>query len=185
MKGGSVASSSVEQLIPVEAFEKLNIQFDNQIGGKKTSKTKTVNKKKEQTPQKDKKKQKGGVCFVCGGSMKHINDFDNEGIFNLYNKKGGASSPTFSMKYDYVDSMTKPIHGVSIPRGMNTDVLSVMANDTTSSLGNMTKTVQFGNVVDIPKIPFNYTGGSKKQSKTNVKSTKKTQKPKVSPKKSK
>lgn len=187
MKGGSVASSSVEQLIPVEAFEKLNIQFDNQIGGKKKSKSttvksKTVNKKKEQTSQKDKKKQKGGVCFVCGGSMKHINDFDNEGIFNLYNKKGGANSPTFSMKYDYVDSMSKPVHGISVPRGLNTDVLSVIANDTTSSLGNMTKTVQFGNVVDIPKIPFNYTGGSKKQANKTVKSAKKSQKSKTSSK---
>jgi hypothetical protein len=186
MKGGSIASSSVEQLIPVEAFEKLNIQFDNQVGGKK--KSKTDSKKKQNTPKKDKKKQQGGVCFVCGGSMKHINDFDNEGIFNLYNKKGGASSPTFSMKYDYVDSMTKPVHGVPILRGLNTDVLSVMANDTTSSLGNMTKTVEFGNVMDIPKIPFNYTGGSKKQSKKTVKTVKpakKTQKPKSSAKKDK
>lgn len=185
MKGGSIASSSVEQLIPVEAFEKLNLQFDNQVGGKKQPKKDS--KKKQTTAMKDKKKQKGGVCFVCGGSMKHINDFDNEGIFNLYNKKGGASSPTFSMKYDYIDSMTKPVHGVSIPRGLNTDVLSVMANDTTSSLGNMTKTVEFGNVVDIPKIPFNYTGGSKKQSKTaaKCKPSKKTQKPSTSAKKNK
>ena len=183
MKGGSIASSSVEQLIPVEAFEKLNIQFDNQIGGKK--KSKTNNNKKQSAPKKDKKKQQGGTCFVCGGSMKHINDFDNEGIFNLYNKKGGANSPTFSMKYDYIDSMTKPVHGVSIPRGLNTDVLSVMANDTTSSLGNMTKTVEFGNVMDVPKIPFNYTGGSKKQSKKTVKPAKKTQKPKSSSKKTK
>lgn len=186
MKGGSIASSSVEQLIPVEAFEKLNIQFDNQVGGKK--KPKTGNKKKQSGAKKDKNKQQGGVCFVCGGSMKHINDFDNEGIFNLYNKKGGASSPTFSMKYDYVDSMTKPVHGVSVPRGLNTDVLSVMANDTTSSLGSMTKTVEFGNVMDIPKIPFNYTGGSKKQYKKTVKTSKpvkKTQKPKSSAKKDK
>lgn len=170
MKGGSVASSSVEQLIPVEAFEKLNIQFDNQVGGKKKSKTKTATKKKQQSTQKkDKKKQQGGTCFVCGGSMKHINDFDNEGIFNLYNKKGGANSPTFSMKYDYIDSMSKPVHGVSIPRGLNTEVLSVMANDTTSSLGSLSKTVEFGNVVDVPRIPFNYTGGSKKQSKKTAK----------------
>ena len=183
MKGGSIASSSVEQLIPVETFEKLNIQFDNQVGGKK--KPKTEKKKKQSTPKKDKKKQKGGVCFVCGGSMKHINDYDNEGIFNLYNKKGGASSPTFSMKYDYVDSMTKPVHGVSIPRGLNTDVLSVMANDTTSSLGSMTKTVEFGNIMDIPKIPFNYTGGSKKQPKKAVTPAKKTQKPNKSSKKDK
>lgn len=178
MKGGSVASSSVEQLIPVEAFEKLNIQFDNQVGGKKKSKAKTVTKKKEQSTQKkEKKKQQGGVCFVCGGSMKHINDFDNEGIFNLYNKKGGANSPTFSMKYDYIDSMSKPVHGVSIPRGLNTEVLSVMANDTTSSLGSLSKTVEFGNVVDVPRIPFNYTGGSKKQSKKTTKTKRNSKTP--------
>ncbi len=157
MKGGSIASSSVEQLIPVEAFEKLNLQFDNQVGGKKKSKSTKTTKK-----QQSKKKHQGGTCFVCGGSMKHINDFDNEGIFNLYNKKGGASSPTFSMKYDYVDSMSKPVHGVSIPRGLNTDILSVTANEGTSSLGSLNKTVAFGNVLDTPKIPFNYTGGSKK-----------------------
>lgn len=165
MKGGSIASSSVEQLIPVEAFEKLNIQFDNQIGGKKKSKS---------TTKQSKKKQQGGVCFVCGGSMKHINDFDNEGIFNLYNKKGGANSPTFSMKYDYLDSMSKPVHGVSIPRGLNTDILSVTANDATSSLGALNKTVAFGNILDTPKIPFNYTGGSKKTAKKQPKKTQKS-----------
>ena len=158
MKGGSIASSSVEQLIPVEAFERLNIQFDNQVGGKKKPKS----SKKQQS-------KKGGTCFVCGGSMKHINDFDNDGIFNLYNKKGGASSPTFSMKYDYVDSMSKPVHGVAIPRGINTDILSVTANDATSSLGSLNKTVAFGNVLDTPKIPFNYTGGSKKTVKKQTK----------------
>jgi hypothetical protein len=178
MKGGSIASSSVEQLIPVQAFEKLNIQFDNQVGGKK--KSKTTGKPKKTTAKKQPKKQKGGVCFVCGGGMKHINEYDNEGLFNLYNKKGGASAPTFSMSYDYVDSMSKPVHGLQVPRGLNTDVLSVVANDATSALGSMHKTVTFGNILDVPKVPFNYTGGSKKPVK---KTTKKTQKPKTTPKK--
>ena len=180
MKGGSIASSSVEQLVPVQAFEKLDLQFDNQVGGKK--KAKTSNKKQTTQKQQSKKKQQGGVCFVCGGSMKHINDYDNEGIFNLYNKKGGANSPTFSMTYDYMDSISKPVHGAPIPRGLDTSVLSVTANETTSSLGSMNKTIEYGNILDAPKIPFNYTGGSKKPVKKTVK-PKKTQKPKTAPKK--
>jgi hypothetical protein len=172
MKGGSVASSSVEQLISVEAFDKLNAQFDNQVGGKKKSSskekkttTKQSNKQGKKTNKDNHSTKEGGFCPVCGGGMKHINDFDDEGMFNLYNKKGGASSPTFSMKYDYVDSMMKPVHGDAIPRGLNTDMISMMANDSASSLGSMNKTVQFGNVFDSPKVPFNYTGGSKKQQK--------------------
>jgi hypothetical protein len=185
MKGGSIASSSVEQLVPVQAFEKLDIQFDNQVGGKKKSKGAAKKKTTAKKTNSKAKKQQGGVCFVCGGSMKHINEYDDEGLFNLYNKKGGANSPTFPMSYDYIDSISKPVHGLQIPRGLNTDVLSVVANDATSSLGSMNKTVAFGNILDVPKVPFNYTGGSKKPVKTAIKPAKKTQKSKSSPKKQK
>lgn len=185
MKGGSIASSSVEQLVPVQAFEKLDIQFDNQAGGKKKSKTASKKKTPAKKTNSKAKKQQGGVCFVCGGAMKHINEYEDDGLFNLYNKKGGASAPTFSMAYDYVDSMSKPMHGLPVPRGLNTDVMSIGANEVTSSLGSMNKTVAFGNVLDVPKVPFNYTGGSKKPVKTAMKTVKKTQKPKTTPKKQK
>lgn len=183
MKGGSVASSSVGELVQTPTWEKLDAQFDNQVGGKKKSKkqsTKTAKtnksdskKTKQEQSQSKKGKQQGGFCPVCGGGMKHINDFDDEGMFNLYNKKGGAS-PMFQMKYDYTDAMMKPLHGEVIQRGLNTDLVSAMATDSPSSLGSMNKTVEFGNVFDAPKVPFTYSGGAKKKpaSKPKKQSTK-------------
>lgn len=179
MKGGSVASSAVESLVQAPTWDKLNAQFDNQVGGKKKGAKKQVQKKekasKKPTKQQDNDKKhnvhKGGFCPLCGGGMKHINDFDNEGLFNLYNKKGGAN-PSFSMKYDYSDAMVKPQHGDFINRGLNTDIVGVMASESPSTLGSMSKTVEFGNVFDAPKVPFVYSGGSKGTKKQSPKGKK-------------
>lgn len=183
MKGGSVASSAVESLVDAPTWEKLNVQFDNQVGGKKKkTSTKKQDKKKSSKQQEKKstgnkekhsKHQKGGMCPMCGGGMKHINDFESEGLFNLYNKKGGAN-PSFSIKYDYSDAMLKPQHGDVINRALNTDIVGVMASESPSTLGSMNKTVEFGNVFGAPKVPFVYTGGSKKEAKQALNS-KKTQ----------
>jgi hypothetical protein len=182
MKGGSVASSAVEGLVQGTTWTKLDAQFDNQVGGKKKKQAKKTTSKSKKTTTKPKQpKQKGGICPVCvGGKMKHMNDFESEGLFNLYNKKGGAS-PSFPIKYDYSDAMMKPLHGDVINRGLNTDIMSVMASDSPSSLGSMNKTIAFGGVVDTPKVPFVYTGGSKKKTtKTTKPKTTKTSKPKAS-----
>lgn len=171
MKGGSVASSAVEGLVQAPTWDKLDVQFDNQVGGKKQKKpAKKKNKEDKQTKQKNKK---GGFCPICGGGMKHINDFDDEGLFNLYNKKGGAAAPSFEMKYDYSDALVKPPHGDAVQRGFNADVVGVSASESPSTLGSMSKAVQFGNVFDAPKVPFVYTGGSKKTSKTSKKTPQK------------
>lgn len=195
MKGGSVASSAVESLVQAPTWDKLNVQFDNQVGGKKkkASPKKQTEKKQKASKQQDKKpsanKQKhsthqsGGFCPMCGGGMKHINDFESEGLFNLYNKKGGANS-SFPMNYDYSDAMMKPQHGVVINRALNTDIVGVMASESPSTLGGMSKTVEFGNVFDAPKVPFVYTGGSKKTAKKAPK-TKPTQEKSKQTKKSK
>lgn len=185
MKGGSVASSAVESLVQAPTWDKLNVQFDNQVGGKKKASSKKEKpskkqdkedkqgkqKKQEKQEKQENKRQKGGFCPACGGGMKHINDFENEGVFNLYNKKGGAN-PSFALNYNYSDAMMKPQHGDVINRGLNTDIVSVMASESPSTLGSMSKTVEFGNVFDAPKVPFVYTGGSKKASKSSIKSSK-------------
>jgi len=186
MKGGSVASSAVEQLVAPKAFENLNVQFDNIVGGAKKSVKKTTTKKTEKKTEKktaQKTKQQGGVCMMCGG-MKHINDFDDEGLFNLYNKKGGSQQ--FTMNYDYSASMLKPLHGAPVDRVLNTDVVGVMANDSSSTLGSMSKTVEFGNVFGTRAVPFNYSGGSQKTKKQVKKSpSKKTATPKKTAEKKK
>jgi len=184
MKGGSVASSAVESLVQAPTWDKLNVQFDNQVGGKKkkaSPKKQTEKKEKKQdkkpsaNKQKHTKHQKGGMCIMCGGKMKHINDFESEGLFNLYNKKGGANS-SFPMSYDYSDAMMKPQHGDVINRTLNTDIVGVMASESPSTLGSMSKTVEFGNVFDAPKVPFVYTGGSKKATKKPTKTASKAKK---------
>lgn len=196
MKGGSVASDAVVELVQPVAFDKLDVQFDNLVGGSK--KTKSVQQKGKQQMQK-KKKQDGGVCFMCGGRMKHMNEYDSEGIFNLHNKKGGAApaaaAPAFEVKYDYTASMAKDAHGIQIDRGLDNSTVSLMATESPSSFGGMNKMVQYGNVFgDTNNIPFSYSGGATKKkavkkpkatkAKTETKKAKPT-KPTSSPKKQK
>jgi hypothetical protein len=201
MKGGSVASSGVVDLVNAGAYEKLDAQFDNAVGGglkkkmprEKANKQKTLtdnNKNKTEKPNRSKKTNKtnnsnkavktekkphvlhGGMCPMCGGRMKHMNEYDDTGLFNLYNKKGGANQ-MFDMKYDYNDAMAQSPHGPIINRSVNEQTTAMLANDSPSTLGGLVKSVQFGNVFDTSSVPFTYNGGKGK--KTVLKTAKKGQ----------
>lgn len=188
MKGGSVASDSVVELVTSDTFSKLDAHFDNLVGGakkttkntksKKTSKPKTPEKKttktvKSVTPKT--KKQVGGICAMCGGHMKHMNDFDDDGLFNLYNKKGGAA-PLFEVQYDYDTSMAKAAHGTPINRLPDQSSIAAMATESPSSFGSMNKMVQYGNVFEGNNIPFSYSGGKSKKTKVKPKTSTKGKK---------
>jgi hypothetical protein len=170
MKGGSVASDNVVSLVSPGAFEKLDAQFDNQFGGKRKSvkSVKSVKSAKSVKPaakaksqgKKESKHLKGGMCQMCGGYMKHMNDFNDEQIASLYNKKGGANAPLFDIKYDYSTSLHQPAHGASIDRTLNETAINAMASESPSSLGGLQKSVQFGNVFGNNDLPFAY-GGSR------------------------
>lgn len=189
MKGGSVASDAVVELVKPEAFSKLDAQFDNLVGGAKKSAPRKSAQSKAPTakPKAAAKKQKGGICAMCGGHMKHMNDFDDDGLFNLYNKKGGAA-PLYEVKYDYDASMAKPAHGLAVDRVLDQGTVALMATESPSSLGSMSKMVQYGNVFDGNNIAFNYssTGGAMKKKVPAApkakKSTKAPAKPKAAPK---
>lgn len=191
MKGGSIASQNVTSGLSSDVFARLNSQFDGLfVGGGKKKSQKTTAKdnakkhggmcpamcggaKKKVAPKTDTKKQSnekkhGGTCTLCGGAkggsaklMKHMNEFNDDGAFNLYNKKGG-SAPPFEMKYDYDASLAKPAHGAFINRGVDTTQVSLMANETPSSLGSLNKFVQYGNISGSYNMPFSYGGGVKK-----------------------
>lgn len=156
MKGGSIASDAVVKLVPSEAFKLLDAQFDNIVGG---GSKKTAPKKKAH------KTKKGGMCPMCGGTsaklMHHMNEFDNSGITQLRNKKGGAGSPLFDIKYDYSSSIMQPSHGTPIDRSLNIEATRLMANESPSVLGGFSKSIAYGNVTDVANTNFVY-GGAKK-----------------------
>lgn len=205
MKGGSIASQNVTSGLNADVFARLNSQFDGLFGGGKKKAQKTTSKdngkkqggmcpamcggaKKKVAPKTDAKKQSnekkhGGMCTLCGGAkgklMKHMNEFNDDIGLNLYNKKGG-SAPPFEMKYDYDVSLAKPAHGSFINRGVDTTQVTLMANETPSSLGALNKFVQYGNISGSYNMPFSYGGGVKKTkvaSKPVKKVTFKTTKP--------
>lgn len=161
MKGGSVASDAVVKLVPVDAFKQLDAQFDNAVGGGRHKKT--VNKKKTQ------KTKKGGMCPMCGGTsaklMHHINEYDNSGITQLRNKKGGAGSPLFDIKYDYSSSIMQSPHGAPVDRTLNLEATKLMASESPSVLGDFNKSIQYGNVTDVANTNFVYGGAKKTMSK--------------------
>jgi hypothetical protein len=185
MKGGSVASSAVVSNVTEATFSKLDKQFDGLFGGAKPAAKKPTSKPVKKTPktpktQKTPKKpaKTGGSgsskCNMCGGQLKKLNDMEDS-LTSVQNKKGGGN-PMFQIKYDYASAMQQSAHGAPIDRTINETALSIAASDSISSLGNLQKTVAYGNVFDKSAIPFTYNGG--KASKTQ-----KTSKPKNVPQK--
>ena len=178
MKGGSVASDAVLKLVPADAFKQLDINFNNAVGGAKKAK-KTSDKKTT---------KKGGMCPMCGGSsgklMHHINEFDNSGITQLRNKRGGAAAstaaPLFDIKYDYGTSIMQSPHGAPIDRSLNFEVTKLMSSESPSVLGDFNKSIQYGNVTDVANTNFVYGGAKKsapKKKTTNKTANKTTKKP--------
>lgn len=175
LKGGSVASDAVTNTVTPAAFSKLDANFTNLVGGK-PKKTKAT---------KPKKSRSGGMCMVCGGAkqddMKHFNDFDNNGLMRVHNKKGGANSPLFDIRYDYSQSMAQPAHGSPVNRALNFEVTNMMATENTSPLGGFNKITQYGNMTDMSDGSFVYGGARRKVSKTPVKRTSTPSKGKKTP----
>lgn len=181
MFGGSLSSDNVNSMVQPEAYAKLDAHFDNLVGGAKGKRSKQ-SKRKPTAKKTVAKVHKGGMCLMCGGTMKHMNDYDDEGLFNLYNKKGGAA-PDYQVQYDYSSSMAKGAHGAPIDRVLDANTVSLMATESTSSLGGMQKTVEFGNVIRAGDIPFNYSGGAKSKTTKSAKpKSAKTAKVTVKPK---
>jgi hypothetical protein len=181
MKGGSVASSAVVSNVTEAAFSKLDKQFDGLFGGAKPAKKsvkKPASKPVKKTPKTSKTSVKtgGSTCKMCGGQLKKLNDMEDS-LISVQNKKGGGN-PMFQIKYDYASAMQQSSHGAPIDRTINETALSIAASDSVSSLGNLQKTVAYGNVFDTSAIPFTYNGG--KASKTQK--AKKKQSKKISKK---
>lgn len=164
MKGGSVASEAVVSNVNEATFSKLDKQFDGLFGGAKSSKKpakKPASKPVKKSPQKP-VKTGGSTCKMCGGQLKKLNELEDSLTF-VQNKKGGGN-PMFQIKYDYASAMQQSAHGTPIDRTINETALSIAASDSISSLGNLQKTVAYGNVFDTsdintPDIPFTYNGG--------------------------
>jgi hypothetical protein len=192
MKGGSVASSAVEGLVKPTTYEHLNSQFDNLVGGakgKKNSSPKPKSSTKKATEKKAPSKptaktsqsQKGGICMICGGAhMKHINEYNDQGLQKVYNKKGG-SNPLYTIKYDISTAFTQPAYGDVTSRSVDAATLKHMSYESPSSWTPYSKFVQYGNVTGTPQMKFEYSGGkaSKKDTKTSSKSSDKSKKTKV------
>ena len=214
MKGGSVSSDNVVVDVKPEAFDKLNGLFTNIVGGAKRSKVlrkakspkKTSDTKsrkavvKSEKPSKSVKSvksgkktirsKKGGMCPMCGGnSMLHMNQYDNSGIFNLYNKKGGAQPLALDVGYNYnIPNQSSP-NGPTVIRALDSSAIDILASEPASQMGNLVKTLQYGqagSAFEGPNVPFKYaqslTGG-KKTKKVVVKKSSSTRKPKKSTKK--
>ena len=177
MKGGSSASTAVVDLVNTEAYEQLNTQFDNLVGGAKRKsqpkppKSKTPKKPsttskttKTKTSKKDEKHEhKGGVCMICGGNlMKHMNDFEDKDLQSVYNKKGGAPNALYNIKYDITSAFTQPAYGDITSRTLDAATMKQMSYESPSSLSAYDKYVQYGNVSGTPVMKFNYTGGKSK-----------------------
>jgi len=176
MKGGSSASAAVVDLVKTEAYEHLNTQFDNLVGGakgksqQKTSKSKTpkkTSKPKTTKPKAGKKDEKhehkGGVCMICGGNlMKHMNDFDDKDLQSVYNKKGGSTNALYNIKYDITSAFTQPAYGDITSRALDAATMKQMSYESPSSLSAYDKFVQYGNVSGTPVMKFDYTGGKSK-----------------------
>jgi hypothetical protein len=186
MKGGSVASSAVVSHVNEATFSKLDKQFDGLFGGAKPTAKPTKKpaskpvKKTPKTPKTPKKTAKSGgsACNMCGGQLKKLNDMEDS-LTSVQNKKGG-SNPMFQIKYDYASAMQQSAHGTPIDRTINETALAIAASDSVSSLGNLQKTVAYGNVFDASAIPFTYNGGkapkapkAKKPAKKSTKTSKK------------
>jgi hypothetical protein len=129
--------------------------------------------------------KKGGMCPMCGGnSMLHMNQYDNSGIFNLYNKKGGAEQPLLDVGYNYnIPNQSTP-NGPIVTRTLDTSAIDILASEPTSQMGNLVKTLQYGqagSAFEGPNVPFKYaqtlTGG-KKTKKVVVKKSTSTRKSK-------
>jgi hypothetical protein len=133
-KGGSIASDSVVALVSKPAFAQLDTQFDNQVGGKKAL--------------------KGGMCPMCGGKTPCGKQMQKQ--------KGGAANSMFQVKYDYSTAMQQGTHGVPVDRAVNEVAVAMLATDNPSSLGDMSKTVQYGNIFGNSQVPFTYGGAKKK-----------------------
>jgi hypothetical protein len=194
MKGGSSASTAVVDLVNTEAYEQLNTQFDNLVGGAKRKsqpkppKSKTPKKPsttskttKTKTSKKDEKHEhKGGVCMICGGNlMKHMNDFEDKDLQSVYNKKGGAPNALYNIKYDITSAFTQPVYGENTSRVLDATTMKQMSYENPSSLTPYAKYVHYGNVSGTPTIKFNYTGGNTKKTvvKKDIPKQKKTSKP--------
>jgi hypothetical protein len=184
MKGGSQASTAVASIVSPQAYEQLNQQFDNLVGGskkkskqpkksssttdkptkpKKPSVPKKSSKAPTHTPNKNKNKHsptmKGGVCMICGGSlMKHMNEYDDSDVQRLYNKKGGANA-LYNIQYDVSSALVKPAYGEAVPRNLDATTLKHMSYQEPSSWAPFDKYVQYGNVSGSPTMKFAYSGG--------------------------
>ena len=180
MKGGSIASASVVDLVKTETYEHLNTNFDNLIGGAKgKGKDKSQKKTSSKTPKKGsstsksskkpakkdvKHEHKGGVCMICGGGlMKHMNDFDDKDLHSVYNKKGGAPNALFNIKYDITNAFAQPTYGDNTSRVLDAATMKQLSYESPSSLTPYAKYVQYGNVSGTPVMKFNYTGGKPKK----------------------
>jgi hypothetical protein len=179
MKGGSVASDAVANLVKPEVYETLNNQFDDTVkfsGGSKGKKKQDKKQDKKPTAKSTSSKQnkKGGMCMACGGSlMKHINEYNDESLHTLYNKKGG-SDPLFTIKYDISTAFAEPTHGQSVSRTVDNSTLNQMTYENPTSFGVMNKSVQYGNVTDSPVVNFSFGGAKKQNTKNSSKKTKET-----------
>lgn len=141
MKGGSLASDAVEQLVASKAFENMNLQADRVITG---------------------------GCRNCKTpfTKQHLSDYANTNSYNIRNHKnitGGAQTQLQPIGLDYsmIPSGQNPV-GVDVPRNTPIQVLKTMASTNVSSSPVLDKTVAFGLN---QSGPFNYaaaatTGGT-------------------------
>lgn len=167
MRGGSVASDAVNDTVPAGAFAKLDGYFTNVVGGgRKNAKGKSSNVRS------------GGMCIVCGGAkkegMKHFNDFDNSGLMRVHNKRGGANSPLFDIRYDYSSAMSQPAHGPLVNRALNYEATNMMASESTTPLGDFNKLTAYGNLTDLSEGVFKYGGARRKSTSSRTSTTTKS-----------
>jgi hypothetical protein len=151
MKGGSIASDAVEQLVASKAFENMNLQADGTFAG---------------------------GCKRCSGFTKqHLSDYANTNSYNIRNHKnitGGTQTQLQPLGLDYskISAVQTPV-GADVPRNTSIQVLKTMASTNVSSSPVLDKTVAFGLN---QSGPFNYSaavaGGSAAAAKAKIMATK-------------
>lgn len=152
MKGGSIASDAVEQLVASKAFENMNLQADSVVSG---------------------------GCKRCAAFKKqHLSDYANANSYNLRNHKslggGAAQLQPLGLDYAKITTVTTPV-GPNVVRHTPMEVLKTMASTDVSSSPVLDKAVAFGLN---QSGPFNYSaavatgGAAAAAAKTKIMATK-------------
>lgn len=106
---------------------------------------------RKKNPVTQSKSKKGGSV-----EFKNINELNNSGKVNIYNKKTGGNG------LDYHSGIvSRPYQGTPVNRYLSPEVLEVISNAsvTNAAISDMNKSVEFGSYVNIgANSPFNYGG---------------------------